>query len=63
MACIFMYVLEVGKLFGGGLVNNPSDAYQINVLKAFLKNSPGVIRGLSLNDGLVLVGDKFGYYT
>lgn len=63
MACVFMYVLEVGELLGGGLVDNPRSAHWVDVLKPFLKNSPGFLRGLFFDDGLVLVRDKFGYYA
>lgn len=51
-------MLEVGEFLSNSVVNNLRNAYQINVFETILEGVLGLFRGLVLNDGLVLIGDK-----
>lgn len=59
MACIFIDIFDIGEFFDSSIMNNLRSVYQIDVFEAFLQGNPGLLRGLTLNDRLVLIGDKF----
>lgn len=58
-----MYILEIGELLGDSLMDKIRGAHWIDMLEVFFQNGPYFLWGLSLNDRLMLISNKFGYYA
>lgn len=58
-----MNILKIRDFFGSGIVNNLRITYQIDILEVLLQNGLDFLRSFTLNDELVLIGDKFGDYA
>lgn len=55
--------LDIGEFFDSGIMNDLKSTHQIDMLEAFLQGDLGLLRGLTLNDRLVLIGDRFENYA
>lgn len=61
MARIFVHIFEVGEFFGSRFMNKARDTHWIDILEVFFLYGPCFLRGLSLNDWLMLVSNKSRY--
>lgn len=63
VTCVFLYISEFRELFGGSFIDKARKAYQINMLLVILLSELSLLKGFLLNNWLVLISNKFGYYA
>lgn len=58
-----MDALKIGEFLGNSIINDLKNAYRIDVLEVLLQGGLDLFTCSTLNDGLVLIRDKFGDYV